>query len=126
VAATTPDDTHEEPAEEPKPSLLDSFSQADLKLFLITFAGTVAANVVALMFVGLAVLLVRVVGTPSGPVEVVMVVLVLFMCVGIATLLMVWRKEAPESQFLLWSAGVLSMFALVWVLTLLGWATGVK
>jgi hypothetical protein len=48
-----------EPAEEREHSFLASFSQADLRLFLITFAGTVAANVVTVMVVAVALIVAR-------------------------------------------------------------------
>jgi len=75
VATTTGPDTGREPhvAEEPaaadyevdwlapKPeqSLWASFTQADRKVFLITFAGTVAANVATVLVVALAVIIAR-------------------------------------------------------------------
>jgi hypothetical protein len=44
---------------EPGESLWGSFNRADIKLFLITFAGTVAANVVTVLVVAVAVILVQ-------------------------------------------------------------------
>jgi hypothetical protein len=59
--------TEKESAEEREHSFSASFSQGDLRLFLITFAGTVAANILTVMVVAVAVILARpqLVGRPT-------------------------------------------------------------
>jgi hypothetical protein len=59
--------TVEEPAKEQEhqESFWASFNQADMKLFVLTFAGTVAANIVTVMVVAVAVILVRAKRTPT-------------------------------------------------------------
>jgi hypothetical protein len=42
-----------------------SFNRADAKLFLITFAGTVAANVVTVMTVAVAIIVARLLQAPA-------------------------------------------------------------
>lgn len=62
--ATTTGDSHGENKAEVERS---SFNRDDVKLFLVTFAATVTANVVTLMVVVVAVILARHSTTPSQP-----------------------------------------------------------
>ena len=136
MATTTADDTHDEPAEERQPSLLASFSRADLRLLLVTFAGTVAANVVTVMVVAIAIILARprVVGAPPT-VNVVLAFLVSAVsALGFLPFLILYFRDkrakgkiSPREDVLivvlLMLMGLLGTLAL---LTLLGWAVGVK
>ena len=56
--------TAEEPEQEHQESLWASFTRADMRLFLVTFAGTVAANILTVMLVAVAIILDR---PSSGP-----------------------------------------------------------
>ncbi len=52
----------EEPAEDRKTSLRHSFSQADMRVLVVTFAGTLGANVMTVVVVAAAVVVAR--GSP--------------------------------------------------------------
>jgi hypothetical protein len=135
VATTTTDDSHEERAEEDHRSFLASFSPADLRLFLITFAGTVAANVVTVMVVAVAVIAARpkVSGRPT--VGDVLAFLFCAICgIGFLCWFPVWVRDkrtkgkiSPRENVL-----ILIMLVLMGLITseilllLLGWAVGVK
>jgi predicted cation transporter len=62
---TTEPETDEEP--ERKPSLLSSFDRDDTKLLIVTIGGTLIANVMTVLVVGLALILAKDYGL--GPVE---------------------------------------------------------
>lgn len=132
MATTKPDDTDEEW----QPPLLGNFSQADLKLLLITFGGTVAANVVTVMVVALAVILSRprVVGVPLNVNAVVAFLVCAVSGLGFLPFLILYFRDkrakgmiSPREDVLivvlLMLMGLLGTLAL---LTLLGWAVGVK
>src|SRR5262245_12135017 len=55
-----------ETSEDRESSFVGSFSQADMRLFVVTFTGTVAANVVTVLVVAVAILLARS-GSSSRP-----------------------------------------------------------
>jgi hypothetical protein len=128
VAATTPDDT-EHGDKEPEPSFLASFNRADAKLFLVTFAGTVAANVITVMVVAVAVILARpqLAGRPTVGLVLVYLFLggfgVLLTSVSIVRLR---RKRVISKMFIL----ILMVFSAILVsedlLILLGFAVRVK
>ncbi|SRR5229473_7130404 len=55
MTATTP----KEPRDDPDRSFWRSFSQADMRLLVVTFAGTVAANVMTVLLVATAILVAK-------------------------------------------------------------------
>jgi hypothetical protein len=135
VPTTTPDETQEEPAEERQRSFWASFSQTDLRLFLVTFAGTVAANVLTVMIVAVAVIAARPENsgrpTASGALDDILVLAIAATLLGIS--MAAWSPWRPWVGRLraLNVVGpvitvVLGLFTLVYLLILLGYAAGVK
>jgi hypothetical protein len=125
--ATTADDSQEEPAEERERSFLASFSQADLKLFVVTFAGTVAANVVTVIIVAVALLLARppagVRPTPAAVLIDLYAVVIGLMTVGIAIRHM---RGGRRDLVLLFLVTITGLGGLIFAMILLGYAVGVK
>jgi hypothetical protein len=128
TAAERSEDKHEH-------SFLASFSQADLRLFLITFAGTVAANVITVMVVAVAVILTRPPMTLRPNVDGV-VTLLAFSVIGLAfviTNVALLRRKRPRHPidptmkvYLLTMTIFAGLLASEGLLILLGWAVGVK
>lgn len=129
--AIVPDDKHEEPTGERQPSFLASFSQADLRLLLITFAGTVAANVVTVMVVAVALIAARPKNSERPTVASVLI-LALFGLIGV----FIVARGAPDFRrkrargtttvTLRVLTVVMGLMTLEILLVLLGYAVGVK
>jgi hypothetical protein len=124
-----------EPAEEREHSFLASFSQGDLRLFLITFAGTVAANVVTVMIVAVAVIAAR--PQVSGRHTAGEVLDFLFTAItGIAVLcfFLVWLPDSRAKEKISRRTNLVGLICMVLMglitseilLLLLGWAVDVK
>jgi hypothetical protein len=112
-----------------------SFTRADRRLFLITFAGTVAANVVTVMVVAIALIVARpppgVRPTPAAVLLDLGVVVIGLMTIGIGVAaLRRWRPRDTTSRandmVTLVLTVVMGLFTLVFLLVLLGYAVGVK
>ncbi len=128
----TADDSQEEDGREAEPSSF--FSRDDVKLLVITFAGTVAANVVTVIVVAIAIILAR----PgfAGPHTPRMVLLNIgYAVLGVPIVwggLMTWRRKRPTPDPLVYRGLSLALIVamglmtLLWVLVLLGYAVGVK
>ena len=127
--------TEKEPAEERERSLWASFSQADMRLFLVTFAGTVAANVVTVMVVAVALIVARpqISGRPTvGAV----LILVGFAVTGVVmvgrNVISLLRKRPRDTTSRTLNAPLLTLTVLLGLITseivlvLLGLAVGVK
>lgn len=122
-------------SEERERSFWASFSQADMKLFLVTFAGTVAANVVTVMVVAVALIASR---PATGGRPTVGSVLIDLFCVicGVLTVgvgVHAFRQKRPkdtESRVIALMVASLTLFmgllSSVYLLVLLGYAVGVK
>jgi hypothetical protein len=106
---------------------LASFSQADLKLFVVTFAGTVAANVVTVIIVAVALLLARppagVRPTPAAVLIDLYAVVIGLMTVGIAIRHM---RGGRRDLVLLFLVTITGLGGLIFAMILLGYAVGVK
>lgn len=135
--ATPPHDIHEEPAEEREHSFWASFSQADLRLFLLTFAGTVAANVVTVVVVAVALILARppLSERPTPYSVLIFLAVVVFGTLGVYVTLTSFRRSRrrtrdpatlPTEALMLLTGLALGLLTLVFLLTLLGYAVGVK
>jgi hypothetical protein len=133
--ATTPVDSRDEHAEEREQSLWASFSRADMRLFLVTFAGTVAANVVTVMVVAVAVIVAR--SGTSGRPTAGGVLIDLFcglsgaMAVGIGvTAIRPLRKSGTQFRGVMLAIGGIAvatgLLGVVFLLIVLGYAVGVK
>jgi hypothetical protein len=115
-------------------SIWASFTRDDMKLLLITFAGTVAANVVTVMVVALAVIAARPTKGLRLTVSIVLIfvtyVVVGILCAAISAIATRrMRARGVTSRVIrVMIAGVVAMglFALVYLLVLLGLAAGVK
>ena len=114
--------------------LLASFTQADLKLFLVTFAGTVAANVGTVMIVAVAVIVTRPpIGVRPGAGAVLTdlcgaAIGLMTIGIGVAALRR-WRSSYKTSRpevVMLVLAAVMGLGTLAFLLALLGYAVGVK
>lgn len=127
--------TDKAPAHEREQSFWASFSQGDAKLFLVTFAGTVAANVVTVMIVAVAVVVARS-GTKGRPTAFgVLIDLfcavsgVLAVTVGVTTVRPL-RKIDKTSRAVFLAVGILAvvlgLIGVLFLLILLGYAVGVK
>lgn len=135
MATTTADDSHEEAAKERQPSFLGSFSQADLRLFLITFAGTVTANVLTVMVVAVAIILARPqISEPPNATDVLVFLLCAISGIGFLPFLVLFVRDkrakgkiSPrEDVLILVVLTLLGLLGTLALLTLLGWAVGVK
>jgi hypothetical protein len=113
-----------------------SFSQADLRLFLVTFAGTVAANMVTVMVVALALIASRPPRGKQGANAGGVVILVIFSVLGLASVIVsvaaLRRNRSKHTMdlttkvILATLAVSLGVLAVLSLLILLGWAAGVK
>ena len=129
--ATTPDDTHEEPAEEERQeSFWDSFNRADAKLFLVTFAGTVAANVLTVMLVAIAIISDRArFVKPTSTGVIFSLIVALFGGLGIVGARQVLREKGQTrlNKGVGWIVvAFMCSVTLLIVLSLLGYAAGIK
>ena len=127
--------TEKEPAEEREGSLWVSFSQADMRLFLVTFAGTVAANIVTVMVVAVALIASR---PANGGRPTVGSVLIDLFCVisgvmtvgiGVAAFRYKGRRDTTSRTITVMIASVtvfMGLLASVYLLILLGYAVDVK
>jgi hypothetical protein len=109
-----------------------TWDRADWKLFLVTFAGTMAANLGTVLAVAVAVILVRQPGGKHVPVDqVVIFVVAAFMGISGVTLgLTLFRRIGPPLRpptwvFRLYFA-ITAALVLISVLVLLGLASGIK
>jgi hypothetical protein len=131
--ATTADDTHEEPAEERQTSLWTSFSQADLKLFLITFAGTVAANLATVMVVAVALILDGSQRPTARGVISLLVIAIIGLAFVVHAITTRPRKRAHDIRSVRWAkialmalTGLMGLLVSLYLLGLLGYAVRVK
>jgi hypothetical protein len=125
----------EEPTEhagkDAEPSFWDSFNQADVKLFVVTFAGTLAANIVTVLVVAFAVIADRTSNRPvDTPITIALTAPVVFVGFLAMTagdrLLRRQRKIARRRKVFLWILVLTWPIVLTAVLVLLGWAAGIK
>lgn len=116
-------------------SFLPLFTRADTRLFLITFAGTVAANVVTVMLVALAVVMVRHPGFGKPTMHAVLILVIMailgMLIVGFGAISIRRKRPADtDSRTTMASLFVLVviMGALtsVYLLALVGFAAGVR
>jgi hypothetical protein len=126
--------TEENQAEDAKPESL-LFNRADAKLLLVTFAGTVAANIVTVMVVAVAIILVRKPGTshalpaPPGlvPTALITCLAVAVLTIGATWVRKRWFASDPGARVMLWMLWLSAAFLImIFVLILLGYAVGVK
>lgn len=128
--------TAEKAEEDSEKSFLASFTRADAKLLLITFAGTVAANVVTVMVVAFAVILARSSTTTPRPTEGAVLIDLAAVAAGVMTLgvgvsfMRQRRVGAAYSRVITLIIVVLvvaeCLISAVFLLVLLGDAVGVK
>lgn len=112
-------------------SFLASFNRADAKLFLITFAGTVAANIVTVLVVAAAIILDRPQNgapSPAGEVPAALISSAVGILGIIVCLIALRRKWGDLTTRLMISflALSLSVLTMIFLLILLGDAAGVK
>ena len=127
--------TEKEPAEERERSLWASFSQADMRLFLVTFAGTVAANVVTVMVVAVALIASRPSNGGRPTVGAVLIDLACVICgvmtvgIGVAAFRRKGPRDTTSRTITVMIASVtvfMGLLASVYLLILLGYAVDVK
>jgi len=133
VTGTSAEEEHGD--KEAEPSFWDSFTRADARLFLMTFAGTVAANVVTVMVVAVALIASRPPssGRPTAgsvPIDLACSAAGV-MAVGIGiTALRRTRMNDRGSRTIALMIGAVTVFmgliSSVYLLVLLGYAVGVK
>lgn len=134
------DDQPTEDTEDNKKSILSNLSSQDIKLLVITFAGTVAANIVTVLLVALAIIVARSfhpVGTSPWP----YVILLAETAMGVIAVQMVTytlrrRRSGGERHIIpgykaikggLIIAGVFNAcLLLIFVLAWIGFAAGIK
>lgn len=108
-------------------SLWESFNRADMKLFVVTFAGTLAANVVTVMVVAVAIIFDRPVKRPTAPPVLDYVIIAIVSMIGLGVGRTLLHHKASRNRRL----GVMSVawavtVGLMTLLVLLGHAVGVK
>jgi hypothetical protein len=106
------------------------WSPEDKRLLLITFAGGLAANLAAVLIVGMAIALDKQRGKPttSVPLDIVGIIvgaLVLCLPIGAVTWIIMRPRDAIRA-ILVGLGGVACLFGIFWLLTLLGEAAGIK
>lgn len=121
----------EEPGEkERQEPFWASFNRADMKLFLVTFAGTLAANVLTVMLVAVAIISVRTRFVKPTPIGVIGALIVALLGgLGIVAIPQILREKGQTrlNKVVGWImvAVVCSVTVLI-VLSLLGYAAGIK
>ena len=126
-----------EPGQEPKMPFWGSFSQADIRLLVITFAGTVAANVVTVLVVAVAIIAVRSSANPRPTLSAVLALLVSLVAFAVivvaSTVAAIRQNRHPGGMytrvFMVVMVGLtvlLALGALFFLLVLIGYAVGVK
>jgi hypothetical protein len=117
-------------------SLWASFTRADMRLFLVTFAGTVAANLVTVVVVAVAIIFARPSNSarPTPGVVFNYLYLVSFGILALVGLLGWFRKNRSKGStsrtvatiWVVFATVTLVLMTLVPLLVLLGYAVGVK
>lgn len=114
-------------------SFLQSITRDDFKLFIITIAATVIANVMTVVVVALAILIARWQSRPASGSHSALIVptiasLGLTLC-GFFIVAAFWRGDSPYEKFMKWSGlvifSIMGIFAVVFTLTWIGIAEGV-
>jgi hypothetical protein len=127
TAAT--EDQAEAEAERKKESLWDSFTRTDLKLLIVTFAGTLAANIVTVIVVAVAVVIARwnLAGQRLSIRVVIgnLVAAVVFMGCEIIIIRRM-RRTGQKDILLVTLVAASGLFILLFVLVLIGYASGVR
>jgi hypothetical protein len=127
TAAT--EDQAEAEAEPKKESLWDSFTRTDLKLLIVTFAGTLAANIVTVIVVAVAVVIARwnLAGQRLSIRVVIgnLVAAVVFMGCEIIIIRRM-RRTGQKDILLVTLVAASGLFILLFVLVLIGYASGVR
>jgi hypothetical protein len=113
-----------------------SFTRADMRLFLVTFAGTVAANLVTVVVVAVAIIFARPPNSarPTAGVVFNYLYLVSFGIFALVGLLSWFRKNRSKGStsrtiatiWVVFATVTLVLMTLVLLLVLLGYAVGVK
>jgi hypothetical protein len=136
MAPTADDSQEEHGAKEVERSFWATFTRADMRLFLVTFAGTVTANIVTVMVVALALIASRPPSGQQGANAGGVVILVIFSVLGLASVIVsvaALRRNRSKHTMDLTTKVILAalavslgVLALLSLLILLGWAAGVK
>jgi hypothetical protein len=126
-----------EDKEDNKKPILPSLTSEDIKLLVITFAGTVAANLVTVLFVGLAIAIAHsfdLAGAPLGWIILVTFATVVSITTAVSLSVIFSRERNTEQKFFtgrykkfwttlgVYSAVAALMFVLMWI----GIASGIK